>query len=402
MSCGEFATSTTSTAPTQIVGFQRPSLVSSGVPGTSSQHVNFLNSLSKGTPPPYPQYSPPNTTPFNTPAAHTPAQPISVTISSPPNISPTTFNSKSSNVTEWLENFDRYVRATKITENVVDVFVLSLDDTARRLVSGMLKTISSKTEEEKLEAAKRTLSTTFRKPGRTVDDYQAAFQSRDQREHETHALYIAELRKLYDKGFPNCNDADRERAIINRLCRGLRSALARSRANLERNKSLEVVIKALDDQAIFESDEASRSRATDETAKQRAIIAELEERVLNQENLLNQRNQPQQQRSHHQPNGNPCYICNSPSHMTRDCQAPRSPAQANRIATNRSKNRIEGSCLMNGHVVQYLLDTGADVTAINQNTFDRINPTVVSCLKDVKPTTSVEHTIELTNYSPIR
>jgi hypothetical protein len=56
-------------------------------------------------------------------------------------------------------------------------------------------------DSERLECAKDVLKQAFKKPTKSENDFREAFMNREQRENESHALFLAELRNLFDKGF---------------------------------------------------------------------------------------------------------------------------------------------------------------------------------------------------------
>jgi hypothetical protein len=286
-------------------------------------------------------------------------------------IAPALFT-KNTDVERWLKRFEMYLEEDNVTRESQKCTALMsrLDDECVTMVENHVNNCKNN-----YKLLVQTMKQLFDKKQMLTYDYLNKFMKRNQKQNENVDQFLANLIDLANYAYPNVGQKIRETEIVNRFVDGLTNTHVRYDLHKQFNNLSKIKLKDVRDKAVALENMYSRSQI-----------------VVNQTTI---KAQPQECQCIKQlgivcdpaiirikcADCNPapvsvkkkremlCFKCKQPGHYRAQCKSNDKRSKLVnelQLKINNYCNQINGQCLLDNKLVNFVADTGSPITIVNE------------------------------------
>ena len=288
------------------------------------------------------------------------------------------------NIYSWLDNFERYLRLNEdFISNKIDTLLFHIGESVQQTLEGIEYDRDQETAYQQL---KQMLTKLYGNKEKPTSAWKSQFQNRMQEPNESVHLFVNSLRKIAKNAFPDIPNETLEDYIKDQIINGLRNKDARKQLIINKIHRLKDVIEIAEAHEEAENYLNEQPKPIDLQTLDRQ--QQTQEQNADNTRYRNTYNNNQNYRSQDIT----CYKCGGKGHMARLCQVQQTQAnsQNNRNSQNDTTNllppqppvqaisvilkprEIRGTCRMNDTIVEFVTDTGACRTIIDESTLNLI------------------------------
>lgn len=221
---------------------------------------------------------------------------------------------------------------------------------------------------------------------------QRKFKSRLQKEDKSLYLYAAELATLAREAFPGAGDSLLDEFVSRQFLSGIRDPRLRDKLAFHNPCSMPALLAESDKitSQFANVDALTSLHRNNGDYRPRDRVGKPGE--AESPRSVQFRTADGKPTSDHGVTEVKCYGCGSPGHRRNECPSRLGPdpgkvpsnsrPTVNNVEGGLSFNKLSGKCLINGQEATYLLDTGADVTLLNESIRKRLRVRLLGSSQD--------------------